>query len=206
MIRLISIVTVTLACFCTAVPAQQPDVVHKIGLIDMAHVFKHYEKFTVMTETLQKEIEQRDTEAKAQIQQLQQIEAQLSGGDLPEGSPEFVRLEMQMLELQTRLQSLRQTAQRDFLKKEAELYKTVYLEVEDAVRRYSRYFNYTLVMRFDRKGVTEAENPRDIISGMNRQVLFHRVEDDLTDPILDYLNDTWRKKQAAGEAISPAGR
>ncbi len=45
--------------------AVPPDAVkHQIGLIDMAHIFKNYEKFTAMTASLQKEIEQTDLKAK----------------------------------------------------------------------------------------------------------------------------------------------
>lgn len=204
--QFVPLITAALSLSCAVASAQQQAPPHKIGLIDMAHVFKNYQKFTALTEALQREVESSDGQARSLIEQLQQIEKQLTSGDLQEGSPDFVRLETQMVEVQTRLQSLRQTAQREFLRKEAELYKTVYLEVEEMVRRYATHFNYTLVMRFDRKSVGEAENPRDIINGMNRQVLYYHQQDDLTDPILEVMNDVWRKQQAAGDASLPARR
>jgi Skp family chaperone for outer membrane proteins len=176
----------------------------QIGLIDMAYVFKHYEKFKGLTESLQDEIERSDAQAQALIQQIKQSEVKLASGELQEGSPDFLNIESEILDRQTQLQALRKRAQREFLKKEADIYKTVYLEVEDAVQRYARYYNYALVLRFNRERVEEAENPRDIINGMNRQVIFYRHRDDLTEPILNYLNDQWRQQQAArGSGASP---
>lgn len=186
-------------------PAATTAATHQVGLIDMAHVFKNYQKFSALTESLQSEIEQTDAEAKTLVQKIQQLQGQLSSGSLQEGSPEFTRLESDMLKAQTDLESFKRVAQRDFLRKEAEIYKTVYLEVEDAVQRYASYYKYTLVLRFSRDNVNEATDPKEIINGMNRQVVHFRSEDDITDPILDYLNSAWQKQnggQPAGGAAT----
>ena len=170
---------------------------HQIGLIDLAHVFKNYKKFTAMTEALQQEIAETDGDAKSMIEQIQQYQSQLTSGNLQEGSPDFVRIEGQMLQAQTNLETFRKVAQRDFLRKEADIYKTVYLEVEDAVRQYAQFYKYTLILRFNREQLGQAEDPRAIINGMNRQVVFFRNQDDLTDPILSYLNEQWQQRQTA---------
>jgi outer membrane protein len=187
-----------------------------VGLIDMAYVFKNYEKFTALTESLQKEIEQTDGQARGIVEKMKQLQGQLTSGNLQDGSPDSSKIEAELVKSKTELETFKLTAQRDFLRKEADIYKTVYLEVENAVRRYSAYYQYTLVLRFNRQKVDEAENPRDIINGMNRQVVFFRAQDDLTDPILDYLNGEWRKqngvrpatpaKPAASPGAAPAGK
>ncbi|WP_175517437.1 OmpH family outer membrane protein [Planctomicrobium piriforme] len=188
----------------TAPAAATPAATHQVGLIDMAHVFKNYQKFSALTESLQSEIEQTDSEAKALVQKFQQLQGQLSSGSLQEGSPEFTRIESDMLKAQTDLESFKRVAQRDFLRKEAEIYKTVYLEVEDAVQRYASYYKYTLVLRFSRDNVNEATDPKEIINGMNRQVVHFRSEDDITDPILDYLNSAWQKQNGGLPAAGAA--
>lgn len=204
--RWCSILAVVLLALSPAAALGQtsPSDAHRIGLIDMAYVFKNYDKFTALTESLQNEIEDSDAQAQQLISQIKQSETKLASGELQEGSPDFLNIESAILDRQTRLQTLRRQAQREFLKQEADLYKTVYLEVEDAVQRYARYYNYTLVLRFNRERVDAAENPRDVINGMNRQVIYHRSRDDLTDPILNYLNDRWRQQQAAAGSGSPA--
>ena len=186
---------------------------HQVALIDMAHVFKNYKKFTAMTESLQKEIEQTDGEDRHLIEQIRQLQGQLTSGNLQEGSADYQKIESQLLQAQTELESFKRVAQRDFLRKEADIYKTVYLEVEDAVARYASYFKYTLVLRFDRQKITGAENPRDIINGMNRQVVYFREQDDITDKILSFLNTQWQQQNGSAapagpprSATDPAGR
>ena len=61
------------------------------------------------------------------------------------------------------------------------------MEVADAVRKYSNHYKYTLVLRFNREDLNP-EDPQGLIQGMNRQVVFHRPEDDMTDSVLSYLN------------------
>lgn len=179
--------------------------VHQVGLIDMAHVFKEYTKFKAMSESLKTEVQATDDEAKSMVQALQQMQAQLQSGALAEGSDQFAALEGQLVTKGTELETFRKMKQREFVRKEADIYKTVYLEVQDAVAQYARIYKYTLIMRFNRDKVESAENPQEIIASMNRPVVFHQAKDDLTDPILKYLNEQYGKT-AARPATSAAPR
>jgi outer membrane protein len=177
---------------------------HQVGLIDMAHVFKEYEKFKTLSEALKAEVEASDADAKAKVQRLQEMQARLTGGTLADGSPEYATLEQQLVQGSAELETFRKIKQRDFLKKEAEIYKTVYLEVQDMVGRYAKYYKYTVIMRFNRTKVEAADNPQDIIQSMNRPVVYYHEQDDITDPILTSLNEQYRR--ASGRpATPPAG-
>ena len=168
---------------------------HQVGLIDMAHVFKNYDKFKEQTESLQAEAEAAQAKANAMIEQMKQLQGQLAG--LQAGSPDHSKIEAQMIELQTRLQTFRQVEQRDIVRKQAEVYKSIYMEVQTAVRQYAQYYNYTLIMRFNRQEVAETTNPQEIIQSMNRPVVYYQQQDDLTDPILQFLNESHKKAKSA---------
>ncbi len=165
---------------------------HQVGLIDMAYVFKEYDKFKALREELQSEIERSDAQAKAMIEEMQQLQQQAQSGQLKQDSPEFKQIEQAMIQKQADLESFRKVQQRDFLRKESEIYKQVYLETQKAVQLYAQHFNYTLIMRFNRAKVEEAENPQAVLQSMNRQVVFNRGQDDITQPVLDYLNRTYQ--------------
>lgn len=173
---------------------------HQLGLIDMAYVFKNYDKFNHLTEQLQAEIESTDVEMKAHVENAKKIQEQMK--TFSAGSAEYEKLEGDLLNVQAELKKLQLKKQREFMKKEADLYKATYLEVREAVERYSVYYKYTLILRFDRSGVAAADNPQDVVEGLNQQVLYHRNRDDLTDPILNYLNQRWKKSQP--QATAPA--
>jgi outer membrane protein len=179
----------------SAAPAAAETVPHKVGLIDMAEVFKEYQKFKTLREALQSEIEQSDSKAKAMIEEMRQLQEQLQSGQLKQDSPEYKNIEQTLISRKSDLETFRQVQQRDFLRKESEIYKQVYLEVQDAVNKYAAYYHYTLIMRFNRTKVEEAENPQEVIQSMNRQVVFHRTNDDITKPVLDYLNKTYGSSQ-----------
>ena len=177
---------------------------HQVGLIDMAHVFKNYDKFKGMTEEMQEAAKQAQADATAMVEQMKTIQTTMQG--LTEGSPDYIKNETAILTLQTKLESFRKVQQREFLRKEAEIYKTVYMEVQNAVQRYAKYYKYTLVLRFNRQSVDAAENPQEIITSMNRQVVHYREEDDLTDPILDFLNDEYNKSKGGAPTGGTPGR
>jgi Skp family chaperone for outer membrane proteins len=211
------ILSLSAAAFCTgltlsaSVQAQQPKPAatasaHQIGLIDMAFVFKNYDKFKTMTAALQEEAKGAQKKADAIIEEMKSLQAKLQEGSLAEGSPDFVKVESQLLKLQTDLETYRKVSQRDFLRKEADIYKTVYLEVQTAVNDYADYYKYTLILRFNRQEVAEADNPQQILNSLGRQVVFYRKQDDLTTPILSYLNEEFKKNGGTTPPATPPTR
>lgn len=172
-------------------PAASGDTPHKVGLIDMAQVFKDYEKFKALREALQSEIEQTEKQATQMVEEMKTLQAQAQSGQFKTGSPEYQQLEAKLIEKKGQLESFRQVQQREFLRKESEIYKTVYLEAQDMVTKYAEHFKYTLIVRFNRGKVDEAENPQEVIQSMNRQVVYHRGQDDVTPQIVKALNDRY---------------
>ncbi|MCA8997597.1 MAG: OmpH family outer membrane protein [Planctomycetaceae bacterium] len=189
------VATATVSAQAPANAAAKPAKPHQVGLIDMAHIFKNYERFKDQTESLQKAAQDAETKAQDMIKQGQTLQAQIQ--QFEPGTPDYNKVEEQMIALQTRLQTFRQVEQREIVRKQAELYKKIYMEVQGAVKLYADYHNYTLVMRFSRTELAESNNPQEIIQNMNRQVVFYQTRDDITDPILGYLNQQYQKSASA---------
>lgn len=171
---------------------------HKIALIDMAHVFKNYSKFESMRESLKTEITASEEKIKGDLEQLKALQEKLQM--LTESSPGYAQAEAELASKAAEIDAGRKVMQRDFLRKESQIYKQVYMEVTGAVKMYAEYYNYTLVLRFNRSQLQEDDAPRDVINGMNKQVVYHRSEDDITDAVLDYLNKKHAKENAAARA------
>jgi Skp family chaperone for outer membrane proteins len=170
---------------------------HKVALIDMAYVFKNYKKFENLREDLKSEITQSEEEAKSKAMALQEMQKKMK--TFAEGSQEFTAAEGQLAKASAEFEAFRRAAQREFLKKESQIYHTVYMETADAVAMYAKYYNYTLVMRFNREDL-DTENAQKLIEGMNRQVVFHRPEDDITLSVTEYLNKKFDKASNGGAA------
>jgi outer membrane protein len=102
--------------FTTTARAQnsgQKELEHKIGLIDMAEVFKEYNKFKALREDLKVDILASDRKAKALAGQAKTIADKLKSNTFTEGSPEYKRLEDQLIELKTEFNSFKAKVQRD---------------------------------------------------------------------------------------------
>jgi outer membrane protein len=117
---------------------------------------------------------------------IKSLQTQL--GKFKPGSQEYTDTEKQLAKAGSDFETFRKLAQSEFLRKESQIYKTIYLEVTDMVEKYAKHYNYTLVMRFSREGLDGTDEPGSVIKGMNRQVVYFRPQDDITQEILDYLN------------------
>ena len=166
---------------------------HKIGLIDMARVFQEYAKFSVLQEDLKAELQKNDQKAKSMAMQITKLRDEMK--QFKQGSPEFIEREDNLTKLTTEFETFRKQVQREIVRKEADIYKTVYLEVVDVVRVYAEYYKYTLVLRFN-TNTLESEDPQKLIQGINKQVVYYRAEDDITLSVIEYLNRKYDQAKA----------
>jgi len=177
-----------------------PSLPHKVGLIDMAHVFKNYEKFEALRKELKDEITLSEDKAKKMQEELVLMQNNLKM--MKEGSAEYSKTEQDIVKKAAEFEGFRRTASRDFLKKESQIYLQIYNETSDAVKKYADYYKYTLVIRFNREPL-DTENPQNLLQGMNRQVVHHRPDDDITEPVLTYLNDRFKRSAGGTTPAAP---
>lgn len=197
--NILSLALVAAVC-CTASANAQSGAAtpHKVGLIDMAHVFKNYKKFKDLREDLKKEIQKSDAQAKGMVDKLKELQANLKSTKFKKDSPQVKAWRKEFISLSANYQSYRQEQQAKFLEREAQIYRTVYLEVAAAVRTYAKYYKYTLILRWNSEGVAEAKDAKTILSRMNRQVIFVQDGLDITGVILKYVNGQYAPTKAAG--------
>ncbi len=174
-----------------AQPAASSQAKRTIGLIDMAHLFKEYKKFSDLREQLRNEIKATDDAAKKMAEALKATQAKLKAGTFAEGSAEYQQLEAKLISESTKFEAFRKTQQQKFLRAESKIYKEVYLEVVGAVGQYADYYNYDVIVRFSRNAVDETNNAQELIQNMNKQVVWHNSGIDITDQVLKFLNDKY---------------
>ena len=176
---------------------------HRIGLIDMAHIFKEYKWFTDQRAQLKVEIKNSDTRIKAMVADMKKLKAQYADKTIKDGSPQKKALLQQLISADTNYRTFRQSEQQRFLDKEAKIYKSVYMEVTKAVDIYATHFQYTLILRFSRANVADATESRAILTKLNRLVIYSKPGHDITTPILDHLNKQYVIRIGGGRARRP---
>ena len=179
-----------------------------VGLIDMAHVFQNYEKFKERQAALKSEVLQSDEEAKKKAEEFTTMRDSLRerAKQYAQGSDEYEDVERQLLDGQGKLEAWRKSRQRSLARQETEMLKEVYGDVSKMVSLYADYAGYTLVLRFNSKGVEDEMPPQQAIQAMNKNVIFHQTGNDITQRVLDQLNDTYRKKSTGTRARSVGSR
>lgn len=192
---------VAMICGMGLVRAEAQSDPHKVALIDMAQVFKQYKKFEALREGLKNEIAGSEETIKADVEGIKALSLKLQM--MTETSPGYAQAEAQLASKAAEIDARRKVMQRDFLRKESQIYKEVYMEVQSAVKMYAEYYKYTLVLRFNRTELSQEDDARGVINGMNRQVVYHNPENDITEAVLEYLNKKYQKTAAAPGATSP---
>ncbi|NNJ25967.1 OmpH family outer membrane protein [Alienimonas chondri] len=178
----------------TALPAQAQQAAAKTGpvaVIDMAKVFANYDKFEDVRESLKNEIKTEGAKAETLAAKVQSLQAVLQAGTISQESEEYLTKAVELKNAQTNLQAEQMRISQRFMKKEAELYKEIYRDVTNMVKMWCERKGYSLVIRFKSEGVEEASQTGDILQGMNRLVVYHTPQDDITDTIIYALDKTY---------------
>lgn len=203
----LSLLTLTLIATGRPALAQNtsaaPQAAHRVGLIDMAHVFQEYEKFKALREDLQAEITKSDAQAKTMVERLQAMQEELKKFNA--GSPEYEQAEKQIRQGKAEFDSFRASTQRKLARRESEMFKTIYTDVTKGVKLYAEYKQYSVVMRFNRKGIDDTTSPAEAVQTMNKTVIYHQEDNDITDVVLSYLNREYAKQSGRTPATTASG-
>ncbi len=183
-----------------AATAPAKDAGAKIGLIDMAKVFQNYEKFKDLTEGLNAEAKARMEERKKIADQAKKIAEEIKA--FKQGTPQYIELEAKFAQLQSQFAAQEKLDGVNYNRQQADVFEKTYVEVTNVVGVYAKHFGFTLVVRFNSEPL-DAENPQKLTSGLNKLVIFHRPQDDITDAVVEYLNRQYGKTPTAAKPAAP---
>ncbi len=182
-------------CFTNTAYSQSKSSPHRVGLVDMAYIFKNYDRFKDSLELLGKEMKVKDTEGKQMLEDIKAIGGQLQA--LKSSSPDYAAKEKELASASSDLAAFRKVAEREFMRKQSKIYKAIYIEVKEVIDLAAAQFHYDLILRFNRQDLNEAEDPKQILSGMNRQVVYHQKGNDITEKVLNALNSRYKKSSGS---------
>jgi outer membrane protein len=172
----------------------------RVGLVDMAEVFQGYKKFTDLKEALDAEIQKSDAEAKLMVENMQKMQQQMAESNFAPGSNEYEQGEKRLLEAKGEFEAFRAATQRKLARRESEMFKVIYADTTSMVRKYAEWANYSVVIRIDRKDLDESTPSAEAIQRMNKQVVYYRADDDITDYVLSALNKQYPGSSGAAAA------
>lgn len=163
----------------------------KIGLVDMAKVFKDYDKFNDMREALKGEMQTQLEQAQSIAAEAKKVTDELAL--IKKGTEKYITLEQRLARLSSDFETKRKLAQANYVRREAEIFEKIYTESTAIIEQYAKYYKYTLILRFNSEPVN-AEDPKSLAASLNKLVIYNRPNDDLTRAIVGHLNKSYVKK------------
>lgn len=156
-----------------------------VGIVDVSFVFKNHARFNAAMEKMKTEVQEYEKTLQARQQALTGERERLK--QYKPGSEDYVKAERQLADKVAQLQIDTQLKKKEFLQRESTVYYKVYMEVTQAVREYAEQNRIDLVLRYNGERI----NPDDrasVLQGVNKAMVYHRSNLDITQNVLDRLN------------------
>lgn len=163
-----------------------------IGVIDLEHVFKNYEKFKTQSERIQEEFKQKRDELSnldAQIKQLAEEQKQFTPS-----SQEYQKRDDEITRRSADLRAQAEQAQKEFARKDAALLQRINGDIQEMVRRTATHKNLTLVLQTQSATEEGTASMGEIRRDLSRLVLHHDKALDITEFVLYNLNNQYNQQ------------
>ncbi|ADV61340.1 outer membrane chaperone Skp (OmpH) [Isosphaera pallida ATCC 43644] len=164
-----------------------------VATIDMDAVFKGYERVKVSSDEFkaaamaeQQKLVKLTADIKAQVEKLSKLAV---------GSPDYKKLESEITEAQARHEALRQQAEREFSRREADSLAVLYKEIQDMAARVAQYRGFSHVVQISREPVSGSD-PQRVFAAMGRTVVYSDPRFDITNDVILNLNHVYQQQSA----------
>lgn len=185
--------------------ATSTSIPHKVALIDISQVLKQYKKVESLRTEIKAEIAKSEPLRTSMMKQIDTLNKRLKSGSIEPGSVKAAELEQQTDKLKAELVVYNKNERKRILRREAQLLKTIHGEIKAVVKRAADAWGYTLVLRFN-SAPSGSTTPNSVVGELQRQVVYYRTEDDITKPVIEYLNKQHLKQTPAPRTgAQPAG-
>ena len=188
---------VAVVSFSTSVVSAQE--AGRVAILDVAKVFKENRIFADGLLVLKSQADQLKSQIVAEQDKIKKEVMELRGEP---ASEKRNQKEAELEQRHTRLRTSTRQNEAELLSREARVYFDTYRKMQAVVETMAKEHDISLVLRFD-SGSIDATDRNDVISGLQRPVVFHRHLD-LTAMVSNELNK--RMSAAAAAPISTLTR
>ncbi len=170
--------------------------INGMAVIDVAYIFKNHARFKQQMDIMKQKVDAAENDVKAAQEEMKKSVEQMK--QFNPGSPDYKRMEADLLKKQGDLQVKVNLQKKDFMEQEGKIYYNVSREIEDAVKLFATKNNIAMVLRFNGDQV-DANNRDDILRSINKPIVYYDPRMDITPYILQDLN------RSAGPSNGPIG-
>ncbi len=156
----------------------------KVAVLDVGLVFKKCDQFNEQLVKMKLEVKEYEGELKVARAAIQDLVEQFK--PLKPGTDAHATLQRQIAQDTAALQVETGLKRQEFVTREASLYAKTYSAITQEVARFSRANNIAIVIRYNSVPI-DTSDPKKILEGVNRSVVFQEHAD-ITDDIILVVN------------------
>jgi Skp family chaperone for outer membrane proteins len=156
-----------------------------IAILNMDRIFKTHKPLQDQLAPVREEAKKLQETVQLRQAEIETVATQIRKTD--PGTPDFQRLQAQLLKLNGELQQLAQTGQQSIQKQESTIYLVFYRTLDDEVAKYAKAKGLKLVIRQQDNSLDDNQPLAEILKSLNRSIVYQDGLD-ITDEILKALD------------------
>ena len=175
----------------------RPSAGPKIALLDISYIFKNHTRFKGQMEDMKVAVKNAEAQVQQEREAINKLIEQLQ--ELNKGTRDYQQMEELIAKRQADLAVKVRLRKNDFLQQEAKIYHNVYQEIWQATDDYCKRAGIDLVLRFN-GDPADVNVPQTVLAHINKPVVWHNKQSDITPIVLQDLNRTAVNGGTAGRA------
>src|SRR6185503_17223423 len=156
-----------------------------IAILNMDRIFKTHKPLLEQLAPVREETKKLQETVQLRQAEIETVANQIRKTD--PGSPDFQRLQAQLLKLNGELQQLAQAGQQGLQKKESVIYLGFYRILDEEVAKYAKAKGLKLVIRQQDSSLDDNQPLPELLKSLNRSIIYQDGLD-ITDEILKALD------------------
>ena len=181
-----------------------------IALVDVGYILKNHPNMKANMDGLQNEMTQAQEDIETRRKTL--LEEQEKIGKMFEAdTPQFKQQQESLISRESKLRVDFMSKEKEFAEKQAGVIFRSYQSINAAIARVAGHYQYDMVLRYSREqNEMDPKNPKTVNFGIQRDILYHNAQIDITEIVLQVLNSTEPKATSPATPVStqtgPASR
>jgi Skp family chaperone for outer membrane proteins len=171
-----------------------------IALVDVGYILKKHPNMNANMEAIKAEMTQAQEDIETRRKSLL-AESEMVGKTYNPDTPDFKQKQEALISAESKLRVDFMGKEKEFAEKQAGVIYNSYQSINSAITEVATFYKYDIVLRYSREqNEMDPKKPQTVNFGIQRDVLFHNPEVDVTELVLSVLNS---RVPAAPMVVAP---
>jgi len=172
------------------------------ALVDVGYILKNHPNMNANMETLKAEMTQAQEDIETRRKTLLAEQESLST-TVEAGSPLFKQKQENLISQESKLRVDFMAKEKEFAEKQANVIFKSYQSINNSISIVAKYYQFDIVLRYSgEQNKMDPKDPKTVNFGIQRDVLYHNPQIDITEAVLGVLNS--QEPKAAAPVATPS--